>query len=147
MPSSTVPSQSSSTSLQTSRAVPMHVPFVHAGVHVRIPGVPHVVVQEPVWPRQEAKVSSHIILQLSSSPLQISAVVAGHVPFEQVAVQVRVPGPPHIVVQALVVPRQQANPLSHAPLQSSSIPLHISAGGMQAPAVHVKLQVEVPVDP
>jgi hypothetical protein len=47
-------------------------------------------------------------------------------------------------LQPRLVPAQQVHPSSHEPSQSSSIPLHVSAGAMQASQVQVPVQARVP---
>ena len=87
--------------------------------------------------------------QSSSAPLQVSA---GGVqdPQAQADEQTRVPLDPHEFVQEPVLPRQHPRPSSHAPSQSSSIPLQFSAGGVHAlpdGSWQSSVQVPDPVDP
>jgi hypothetical protein len=66
------------------------------------------------------------------------------------AVHVPVPVEPQSVVQLVGFSAQHANPSSHNVSQSSSRPLHVSAGAMHAPPVgrtHAAVQVPVPVEP
>jgi len=129
-PSSTSPSPSSSTPLQTS-VDGVQVPHAHAEEHVRVP-VWSSTVQLPTLPWQHAKPLSHVPSQSSSTPLQISA---GGVQSPQTheAEQAFVPLVPHEVVHEFVLPLQQPIPSSHIPSQSSSMPLQVSAGGLQSP--------------
>jgi hypothetical protein len=78
--------------------------------------------------------------QSSSLPLQLSAGGA-QLPQVQLALHERVPVVPQPVVQLPIAPRQQVNPSSQVPSQSSSIPLQLSAGGEHVP--HVQLDVHV----
>jgi hypothetical protein len=84
--------------------------------------------------------------------LQISAGGAHALPVgtAQPVVQVPKPVDPQVVVQDVATPAQQANPLSQPLTQSSSRPLHVSAGGVQAepPGMpQVAVQVPEPVEP
>jgi len=109
----------------------MQEPHAHEEVQVLVPVEPHEVMQLPVEPLQQANPLSHVPSQSSSMPLHVSA--GGlHAPQLHVALQILVPVEPQPVGQDSVEPRQQANPLSHAPSQSSSMPLHVSAGGVQS---------------
>jgi hypothetical protein len=66
-------------------------------------------------------------------------------PAEHGAVPVHAP-----TVQDTVVLAQQANPSSHTVSQSSSAPLHVSAGAMHAPdpgLAHAAVHVPVPIVP
>ena len=92
---------------------------------------------------------SHVPLQSSSTPLQVSA-GGVHVPQAQADEQVRVPFEPQEVVQEPVLPRQHPRPSSQAPSQSSSAPLQVSPGGTHSPPVggwHRSVQVPVPDEP
>jgi hypothetical protein len=141
-PSSVLPSQSSSTLLQTSAAV--HAPQTHVAEHVREPGVAHVVEHEPLLPCRHPKSSSVLPSQSSSTLLQIS--VAAHAPQTHVAEHVRVPGVPHVVVQDPLVPCGHPKPSSVLPSQSSSTLLQISAAA-HAPHAHVAEHVREPAVP
>jgi hypothetical protein len=122
---------------------------VHVSLHGPVPSVPQLAVQLISAPRMQAKVSSRRELQLSSSPLHVSA---GGVQAEvggraQVAVQVPVPVLPHVVLQETGSPSRQEKISSVAPSQSSSSALHVSAGGGQAAGkgtVQSARQVPVP---
>ena len=146
--SSQVPSQSSSTPLQTS-AGGVQVPQLQELLQVCDPMVPHVVVQYWVAPRQQPG-SSQKPSQLSSVPLQTSAGTwqASHV---QPLLQALDPGVPHQVVQLPLDPLQHSDPSSQVPLQLSSAPLQaISPGGVQAGGSGMRqldVQVPVPVEP
>src|SRR5215468_1579131 len=70
-PSSTVPSQLSSTPLQVSSGG-MHVPQVQSIAQVCEPIEPQLVVHEPALVAAHMKPSSRVPSQLSSMPLQIS---------------------------------------------------------------------------
>jgi hypothetical protein len=144
-PSSVAPSQSSSWPLQISGGA-MQLPQVHEAVQVLVPVEPQLVVQLPVAPWQQAQPSSHVPSQSSSWPLQLSA-GGTQLPQAQVLLHVRVPVEPQLVVQLDVEPRQQLHPSSHVPSQSSSTPLHVSAGGVQLPQAQDVLHVRVPVEP
>ena len=144
-PSSHVPSQSSSMPLQVSPGGTQN-PQSHEPVHVRLPVLPQVVVQVPDWPAQHAKVSSHSPSQSSSAPLHVSA-GGTQLPHMHEPEQVRVPVVPQLVEQLVLVPEQQVHPSSHRPSQSSSMPLHVSEGGVQLPQVHEPEQRRVPEDP
>jgi rubredoxin len=149
MPSSTWPLQSSSIPLQVSA---VGVPGVQASpgtpfTQVVVPLAAHAPTpQEVGWATMP---SSTWPLQLSSIPLQISAVgvpgvqLSPGTPFTQVVVPVEAQAPtPQAVACALM-------PSSTWPLQSSSIPLQVSAVGV--PGVQVSpgtpfTQVVVPVE-
>jgi hypothetical protein len=141
-------SPSSSRPLQIS-LVAVHAPQAQDEEHVLVPGAPVVVVQPPMLPWQQPKPLSQAPSQSSSTPLQVSAGgVQG--PQAQADEQTRVPLDPHEVVHEPVLPRQHPRPSSHAPSQSSSAPLHVSAGGMQAlpdGSWQRSVQVPDPVDP
>jgi hypothetical protein len=68
-------------------------------------------------------------------------------PQPQVAPQRRLPVEPQLVVHEPVEPRQQLNPSSHVPSQSSSVPLQVSAGGLHPPHEHAAEHVRDPVVP
>ena len=145
-PSSQTPSQSSSIPLQTS-AGGVHACHEHEPLQLRVPVEPQVVSHDPVEPAQHADVSSQIVSQSSSVPLHTST-GGVQVPHSQPEVQVCVPpGVPHALVQARVAPGTQVKPSSIVPSQSSSAPLHTSAGGTQASNTHIELQTCVPVEP
>jgi len=72
--SSGAPLQSSSTALQIS-AGGAHTSHEHVPAHTRVPVVPHVVMHEPISPRQHVKGSSQPRLQSSSIPLQTSGAI------------------------------------------------------------------------
>src|SRR5207245_10004189 len=103
---------------------------------------PHEVTHVDVEPAQQANPLSHTLSQSSSRPLQVSA-GATQAPSVQAAEHARVPVEPQVVVQADVVPAQHANTLSQPMTQSSSRPLQISAGGVQAPHAQAALHVWV----
>src|SRR5688572_1062701 len=89
--------------------------------------------------------SSMPLLQLPAAVLSAGGV---QVPLQpQLPVQASVPIEPHVVVQDRVVPAQQVNPLSQPETQSSSAPLHTSAGAPHAPHPQLPLQVRVPEEP
>jgi hypothetical protein len=138
-PLSQVPSQSSSAPLQDSPGG-LQLPQVQLELQLRVPAVPQPVVQLPTDPRQHANPSSQVPSQSSSLPLQLSAGGA-QLPQVQLALHERVPVVPQPVVQLPIAPRQQVNPSSQVPSQSSSIPLQLSAGGEHVP--HVQLDVHV----
>jgi hypothetical protein len=118
----------------------------HVGLHVREPVVPQLVMHEPVDPAQHVKISSHIMSQSSSRPLHVS--VGGvQVPHVHIDVQVREPVVMQPVAQLPVDPGTQVNVSSTRPSQSSSDPLHVSAGGVHEPHMHIALHVRDPVDP
>jgi hypothetical protein len=130
-PSSHAPLQSSSWPLQTS-AGGEHTLQVQLPLQVRVPVVPQLVMHVPLRPAQQAKVSSHMLLQLSSTPLHASmgGVQAPHV---QAAVQVRVPVVPQLVPHVLDEPGTHVKVSSIRPSQSSSCALQTSVGGVHAP--------------
>jgi hypothetical protein len=144
-PSSQTVSQSSSMPLQTS-AGGAQMPQAHDKEQTRVPAEPQVVVQAPVAPRQQVNPLSQVVSQSSSDPLHVS--VGGvQEPQTQLAEQSRVPVDRQVVTQEPLVPRQQANPLSQPPTQSSSTPLQVSAGGVQPPQPQPESQVRVPLEP
>jgi hypothetical protein len=67
-------------------------------------------------------------------------------PAVQEALHTWVPVDPHVVLHVVVSPARQAKPSSRMPSQSSSIPLHCSAGAAQLPHVHELPHVSWPVD-
>ena len=147
-PLSQLPSQSSSLPLQVS-AGGVQVPQEHDDEHTLLPVEPHEVVHEPVSFLQQSKPLSQLPSQSSSTPLQVSGggMQALHM---HVDVQLRRPAEPQEVVQKSVRPLQQSKPLSQLPSQSSSLPLQISAGGVQFSGdgtVQSMPQVPVPVEP
>ena len=144
-PSSVMASQSSSTPLQLSMGG-THAPKVQSGAHVRVPVEPHEVMQVAVSAGVHANPSSTFPSQSSSDPLQVSAGGA-QAPHAQLPEQVRDPVEPQTVMQLPLAPAQQANPSSHAPLQSSSTPLQVSAGGEHTLQPHAALHVRLPVVP
>ena len=146
-PSSTTLSQLSSTPLQSSVGG-TQAPTVQSDPQVLVPVEPQEVVQLVTASGEQAKPSSMTVSQLSSTPLQISSGTV-HAPHEQSAAHSRVPVEPHEVVQDPVLPAQHAmpGPSSQAVLQSSSTPLHTSAGGEQTFQPHAPLQVREPVVP
>jgi len=118
---------------------------------VPVPADPHVVVQETLESLTQGNVSSGSELQSLSSPSQISVPVEHSVPvgISQASVQIPVPGVPQVVVHATEAPRTHAKPSSARVSQSSSRPLHVSAGGVHeegAGRVQVEEQVPVPVE-
>src|SRR5688572_4515462 len=147
-PSSTIPSQSSSSPLHVSGGGEQANGSVQLMLQTRVPMLPQVVVHATVAPRQHAKVSSHIASQSSSAPLQVSAGGVQPPGTVQADEQVRVPIVPQLVMHASVVPAQQPKPSSQAVSQSSSAPLQISAGGVQlAGTVQLVEHVREPVLP
>lgn len=152
-PSSGAPSQSSSFPLQLS-AGGLHASPVGTAqpeVHVPEPIDAHVVVHATTLPAQQANVLSHAPSQSSSLPLQLSAGGAQALPvgIAQLGEQVPAPCEPHVVVHETAAPWQHAKPLSQPLTQSSSLPLHVSAGGVQSPGAgieHCAVQMPVPVD-
>jgi len=143
--SSGVPSQSSSLPLQVS-AGGLQAPQLHVEVHVLVPVLPQLVVQEPLVPLQHENPSSHVPSQSSSTPLHVSP-GGVHDPQLQELEHTLDPVVPQLDVQEPEDPLQQVKPLSHVPSQSSSAPLQVSAGGLQAPHTHDELHVLVPVLP
>jgi hypothetical protein len=85
--------------------------------------------------------------QLSSQPLPQVSAAAQQLPATHPAAQTWLPEVPQAVRQASVVPAQQPNPSSQLPLQLSSSPLHVSAGGLQAPQLQLGEQLRLPVVP
>jgi hypothetical protein len=130
-PSSQVALQSSSIPLQIS-AGGEHVLQPQEPLQVRVPVVPQLVVQDPLVPAQQVKVSSQLESQSSSIPLQAS--MGGAQALQpQEAVQVRMPAVPQPVVQLPVVPGMHVSVSSIDPSQSSSMALQVSAGGLHMP--------------
>jgi hypothetical protein len=144
-PSSQTPLQLSSRPLHVS-AGGMQLPQAQEPVQVWVPVVPQEVVQVPVVPAQQVHPSSHRMSQSSSMPLQTSA-GGMQVPQAQELPQVLEPLVPQDVVQVSVLPAQQVKPLSQVPSQSSSVPLQVSAGGVQEPQEHEEEQVRLPALP
>jgi hypothetical protein len=97
-------------------------------------------------PETQSNSSSATSSQSSSAPLHLSA-GGVHPPSPHADVQVADPVDPHVVVQGEVDPATHSNPLSATSSQSSSAPLHLSAGGVHPPSLHVDVQVTDPVDP
>jgi hypothetical protein len=152
--SSVPPSQSSSTALQVSAGGVQAAGsgIVQVVVQVPEPVVPQVVVHEVGRLRAQSKVSSVPPSQSSSTALQVSAggVQAAPVGTAQASVQVPEPVVPQVAVQATDRPRTHAKVSSVSPSQSSSIALHVSAGGAQAAPMgiaQVSVQVPEPVVP
>jgi hypothetical protein len=143
--SSHIESQSSSMPLHASIGG-VHAPQPHDALHVLIPAVPQAVVQLPVVPGMQVDVSSMRPSQSSSMALQVSA-GGEQEPYMQLALQLRVPVEPQLVVQAPIVPGVHSLDSSTRPSQSSSMPLQPSAGGVQAPNVQLALHVREPVEP
>jgi hypothetical protein len=81
---------------------------------------------------------------IPSSQISIGGVQApsAHAPSQR-----RVPAVPHDVVHGTDAPCTQAKPSSAAPLQSSSMPLHVSAGAAHTLQLQVALQMREPVEP
>jgi len=129
-------SQSSSMPLQVSEGgVQSPGPgSVQVSLQRPVPELPQLVVQVRLDPMTQGKLSSAEPLQLSSSPLQISAPAAQPLPVGISHAEVHTPSPvvPQSVTQATSVPRAQAKPLSASPSQSSSTPLQVSSGGLQS---------------
>jgi hypothetical protein len=146
--SSITVSQSSSSPLQISVGG-LQDPQAQELEQVWEPVVAQLVVQNPELPRTQAKVSSVAVSQSSSSPLHVSigGVQAAPEGMAQVPVHVPLPVVPQVVAQDTVAPRMQANPLSTTVSQSSSSPLHVSAGGAHVPHAHEALHVREPVEP
>jgi len=144
-PSSIIPSQSSSAPLQTS-AGGLHVPYVHNAPHVCEPVEPQLVVHEPIAPGVHSADSSIEPSQSSSTPLHPSGGGA-QLPSVHAALHVRAPVDPQLVVQEVIVPETQPKPSSVVESQSSSAPLHVSAGGLHALQVQSPAHVRVPLDP
>jgi hypothetical protein len=145
-PSSHAMSQSSSIPLHDSTGG-LHMPHVHVAEHVLEPAVPHPLMQPPTAPRTHVNVSSTRASQSSSRPLQVSA-GGVHAPYMQLALQVRIPIEPQLVVHGCVVEGTHSEDSSTFVSQSSSRPLQPSAGGVHvAPIVQVAgSQSSVPVE-
>src|SRR5688500_14703628 len=107
----------------------MHAPHIQSPWHVCVP--PHA--HPCICPGRHAKPSSMPPTQLSSMPLHTSGAlqVDGQA---QLEVHVCVPGVSQLVIHVSTSPARHWKPLSIPPTQSSSAPLHVSAGGMQAPS-------------
>jgi hypothetical protein len=112
-------------------AQPLHAPQVQLGEQVRLSVPPQAQLRVSVVPGEQ-----------TPSPPQ-----ALHEPQEQAVPQVRlcVPQKPQLCV--CVWPRQHSQPLSQPETQSSSNPLHVSAGGAHGPQVQLGEQTWVPVEP
>jgi hypothetical protein len=130
-PSSGVPSQSSSAPLQSS-AGGRHAPQAHEAEQVRLPMVPQVVGHPPMLPRMQVKPSSAAPSQSSSIALQDSA-GGVHIPQVHIALHVLDPVVPQVVLHGPMVPALHSTSSSTEPSQSSSMPLHASAGGSHIP--------------
>ena len=122
----------------------LHAPHSQVVEQVRAP-VQAPTVQLSLAPCTQANVSSAPPTQSSSSPLHTST-GGTHVPHSQfVPPQVCSPTDEQLVVQLRTAPSTQANVSSGPPTQSSSSPLHVSAGGVHVPQVQDDPQVSVPV--
>src|SRR5690606_13387547 len=130
------PSQSSSIPLQLSAgsAHAEGAAGMHALVQVPVPVEPQLVVQLALCPAAQAKPSSRVPSQSSSTPLHTSAggVHAAPLGIAHALVHAPLPVVPHEVVHETLAPSAQAKPSSGAPSQSSSMPLQVSAGGAHA---------------
>jgi len=144
-PSSVRPSQLSSRPLHVSAGA-AQAPQAQVPPHTRDPVEPQAVVHGPVAPAAQARPLSATPSQLSSRPLHTSA-GGTQAPSAHAALQVRDPVEPQAVAQALALPWAQAKPSSGAPSQSSSRPLHASAGGAQAPSAQSPSQARAPAVP
>jgi len=144
-PSSVRPSQLSSRPLHVSAGA-AQAPQAQVPLHPRDPVDPQVVVHDPVAPATQARPLSATPSQLSSRPLHTSA-GGTHAPCAHAALQVRDPVEPQAVAQAAALPWAQAKPSSTAPSQSSSRPLHASAGAAQGPSAQSPSQARVPAVP
>ncbi len=91
------------------------------------------------------KSSSISVSQSSSSWLQISS-GGSQSPHSHAMEQVLVPVEWQEVVHEPSRPAQHASPLSHTLSQSSSTPLHVSAGGVQEPQAQEEEQTLLPVE-
>jgi hypothetical protein len=114
--------------------------------HVRDPVDPHVVGQPMLVPSAQVNVSSTRVSQSSSRPLHVSS-GAVHAPHVQSLPHVRDPVEPQVVVHASLSSRTHANTSSGASLQSSSMPLHVSAGATHTLQPHAALHVRIPAVP
>jgi hypothetical protein len=126
--------------------------IAHDVVQVPVPIVPHDVVHATLAPRTQAKPLSGPLTQSSSTPLQTSAGGAHDAPvgIVQDGVQLPVPADPQVVVHGTTALCTQAKRLSGPPTQSSSRPLHVSAGGVHDAPVgraHAAVHVPVPAEP
>jgi hypothetical protein len=144
-PSSTSASQSSSSPLQVS-AGGLHVPHVHIALQVREPAEPQLVVHAPIAPAAQVRLSSMRVSQSSSAPLHASP-GGVHAPHAHVPLQTREPVVPQLVVHEPLEPAAHVKPSSTVASQSSSIPLHVSTGGVHVPQPHEALQTREPVEP
>jgi len=138
-------SQSSSAPLQVS-AGGTQLPQAQEPEQVRVPVVPQVVAQLVLVPEQHVQPSSQSPSQSSSMPLHVSDGVL-QLPQLHDPEQRRVPDDPQLVVQLPDCPAQHVKPSSHSPSQSSSAPLHVSEGGLQALQLQLPVQVREPRDP
>src|SRR5690606_24647107 len=125
---------------------------MHALVQVPVPVLPQLVVQLEGVPRAQAKSSSGTPSQSSSTPLHVSAGGAHAAPVgsSHALVQAPVPVVPHAVVHETLPPTLHVKPSSGTPSQSSSTPLQLSTGGVQADAgagSQAAVQVPVPIVP
>ena len=84
--------------------------------------------------------------QSSSLPLHFS-VGGTQEPHEHHALHMRLPVDPHEVVHDSVAPAWQVKSSSVRPSQSSSSPLHVSAGGTQESQKQDALHMRLPVEP
>ena len=143
--SSIAASQSSSRPLHAS-AGGLQLPHAHVPPQSLLPVEAQPVVQLPTDPLQQAKPSSQSMSQSSSTALHVSA-GGVHAPHAQAALHMRVPVEPQLAVHEPLVPDGHVKPLSMTTLQSSSTPLQVSAGGVQAPHVQAAPQTREPVVP
>ena len=122
---------------------------LHEALQVRVPTELHDVEQVPEDPAGQAKPLSAVPSQSSSCPLHVSA-GAVQEPQVQLALHPRRPAEPQVVEHEPVAPGAQAKPSSGVVSQSSSMPLHDSTGGVQAPpvgGVQPSVQAPAPVVP
>jgi len=105
-------------------AQPLHGPHMQVPRHVRVSVPPHVHDRVSVAPGEH-----------TPPPVQLP-----HAPQAQPAMHVLVCVAHRPQLCVAVAPRQQVNPSSHAASQSSSAPLHVSAGTVHAPHVHAAEQ-------
>jgi hypothetical protein len=127
------PSQSSSAPLHDSAGA-AQASQAQEALQTRVPEEPQEVTQVPVEPAGQSKPSSAVPSQSSSRPLQVSA-GAAHASHMQATLQPREPAEPQEVTQEPKEPGAQAKPSSGTVSQSSSSPLHDSAGGRHAAPV------------
>ena len=142
---SAAPSQSSSWPSQIS-AGGTQLPQAQLLSQVFWPAEPQDVVQLSVAPAAQMKPLSAAPSQSSSRPLQLSAGGLQALQAQPLA-QVLSPVEPQEVVQLPVAASTQAKPLSLLPSQSSSLPLQLSAGGMQLFQVQAAPQAPAPTVP